>query len=134
MYTANSCFSLMYPWPWLYSIVNSFVSATSIESQSTPGIKMVYPKPCKESQRRKSAPIHGWHCPLHPTAKVLAFFVFCSKVCSLPVKTTPRIVLAGSLQLSLPHWHTAPKCLLKLLCLSTTTDAIPMAHRILQST
>ena len=62
------------------------------------------------------------------------FLFFFSRAFFLSLKTrslpAQRRVPAASLQLSLPHSHTALKSLLELLCLSGTADAIRMAHRM----
>ena len=53
---------------WVYANCASVVEHPLHEANSIgvskPGIKMVYPEPCKELGRRISATISGWDCPL----------------------------------------------------------------------
>lgn len=78
----------------------------------------------KNSQTLQPGP---WLLPPSPKQQSSCIFVFSLKTRSLPAQ---RRVPAASLQLSLPHSHTALKSLLELLCLSGTADAIRMAHRM----
>ena len=47
------------------------VPGRSFEAQSKPGTKMMNPEPCKELERRISATISGWDCPLPSSTRVL---------------------------------------------------------------
>ena len=56
------------------------VLLTSDESQSKPGIKMVYAEPCKELPSRSSAAVSGWDCPITNPSSIPGFFEHAAQI------------------------------------------------------